>query len=55
MDVSGKSVVITGGASGIGEALVRAMHSAGARVVIADLNGAAADDLASELGAVGIA
>ena len=55
MEVSGKTVVITGGASGIGEALVRAMAQAGARVLIADLNAAAAQALAGEVGGVGMA
>ncbi len=55
MDVSGKTVVITGGASGIGEALVRAMAKAGAQVVIADLNEDAANALADEVGGIGVA
>ncbi len=54
MDVSGKTVVVTGGASGIGEALVRAMAKAGARVVIADLNEGAAQTLAAEVGGLGV-
>ena len=52
MDVSGKTAIITGGASGIGEALVRAMAAAGAQVVIADLSGDAAQALAEEVGGV---
>lgn len=55
MDVSGKTAIVTGGASGIGAALVRALHAAGAQVVIADLNETAAQALASELGAFGMA
>lgn len=55
MDVTGKSVIITGGASGIGEALVRKMAVAGANVVIADLNGDAAQTLAADIGALGMA
>ncbi len=55
MDVSGKTAVITGGASGIGAALARAMVDAGAQVVIADLDGDAARALASDLGALGMA
>lgn len=55
MDLSGKTVIITGGASGIGEALVYAMARAGAHVVIADLNGKAAEALAAEVGGVGLA
>lgn len=37
-DVSGKVIVITGGASGIGFASARRFSSCGAKVVIADLN-----------------
>lgn len=41
LDVSslaGKSVVVTGGAMGIGEAMVRAFVSAGAFVTFGDIN-----------------
>ncbi|MBL8229083.1 MAG: SDR family oxidoreductase [Bryobacterales bacterium] len=52
----GRTAVVTGGASGIGEATCRVLAAAGAQVCIADLNGAAADRLAAELpGARGIA
>lgn len=37
MQLAGKSAVVTGGAGGLGEAAVRALVDAGARVVIADL------------------
>ncbi|WP_224702092.1 SDR family NAD(P)-dependent oxidoreductase [Devosia aquimaris] len=50
-EFSGKSVVVTGGASGIGAAIVREFHAAGARVTILDLDPARAAALASELGA----
>lgn len=43
--------IVTGGASGIGEAVCRRLVSEGARVVIGDRNMAAARALASELGA----
>ena len=46
----GKSVVVTGGASGIGAAAVRLFHREGARVVIGDLDVAAGEALAGELG-----
>ncbi|MGQ0467368.1 MAG: SDR family NAD(P)-dependent oxidoreductase [Sporichthyaceae bacterium] len=38
MDLTGKVALVTGGASGIGAACVRALASAGARVVAADRN-----------------
>jgi NAD(P)-dependent dehydrogenase (short-subunit alcohol dehydrogenase family) len=41
---------VTGGASGLGEAAVRMLVSAGGRVVIADVNPAAGARLANELG-----
>ncbi|WP_425305879.1 3-hydroxybutyrate dehydrogenase [Agromyces archimandritae] len=49
-DLSGRRAVITGGASGIGEACARAFAAAGAHVVIADLNGEAAERVAGSLG-----
>jgi 3-hydroxyacyl-CoA dehydrogenase/3-hydroxy-2-methylbutyryl-CoA dehydrogenase len=38
MKIEGSSVIVTGGASGLGEATVRRFHSQGARVTIADVN-----------------
>ncbi|MBY4128352.1 SDR family oxidoreductase [Rhodococcus fascians] len=42
--------VVTGGASGLGELIVRKLHSTGHRVAIADIDRASADALATELG-----
>lgn len=50
MRLSEKTCVVTGGASGIGEAIVRRFADEGAPVLIADLNEAAAEALADELG-----
>ncbi|MFM8553528.1 MAG: SDR family NAD(P)-dependent oxidoreductase, partial [Acidimicrobiales bacterium] len=36
MDLNGKTAVVTGAANGIGAALARRFHAAGARVVLAD-------------------
>ncbi len=44
-----RSVLITGGASGIGEAIVRAFAGQGSKVGFVDFNVAAGDALASEL------
>ncbi|WP_439658362.1 SDR family NAD(P)-dependent oxidoreductase [Lentzea sp. HUAS TT2] len=44
------TAVVTGGAHGLGEFIVRRLHSDGFRVAIADLDAAAATKLAGELG-----
>jgi len=51
MDISGKTAIVTGGASGLGEATVRRLVAAGARVGIFDLNEASGRKLADEFGA----
>ena len=50
MNVHGKVIIITGGASGLGAASARAAHAKGAKVVIADVNEALGTALAIELG-----
>ncbi len=50
MQVQGNSFLVTGGASGLGEAVVRAISRQGGQVVIADLNEDAGQALVSELG-----
>jgi NAD(P)-dependent dehydrogenase (short-subunit alcohol dehydrogenase family) len=49
MDLGGKVAVVTGGAAGIGRALCRRFATEGARVVVADVDGAAAADVAAEV------
>ncbi|MFG6176857.1 3-hydroxyacyl-CoA dehydrogenase [Halomonas sp. THAF12] len=49
MKCQDNTFLVTGGASGLGEATVRELHGAGARVVIADLNAERGEALASEL------
>jgi 3-hydroxybutyrate dehydrogenase len=49
-DLTGKRAVITGGASGIGLACAQEFAGRGAHVVIADLNGEAAEQAAAEVG-----
>lgn len=51
MDFAGKTALITGGASGMGAACAREFASAGANVVIVDLNGPLAKTVAAEIGA----
>ena len=50
VDLDGSSSVVTGGASGIGEASARQLAAAGSRVVVADLNEERGQAVASELG-----
>jgi 3-hydroxyacyl-CoA dehydrogenase/3-hydroxy-2-methylbutyryl-CoA dehydrogenase len=50
MDISGKTAVITGGASGLGEATVRRLARMGAKVAIFDLNAERGQALEKELG-----
>ncbi len=50
MDLPNKTVLITGGASGLGAACARLMVQSGAHVVIVDLNDEAGNALAQELG-----
>src|SRR6266702_1494232 len=50
MDPQNKSILVTGGASGLGAACVRLLNQSGAKVVIADLNSEGGTELASELG-----
>ena len=50
MDISGASALVTGGASGIGAAVVRALASRDAHVVVADLQEDKGRALADEVG-----
>ena len=47
---SSVAAVVTGGASGLGEATVRHLHALGAAVTIADVNAGKGEPLAAELG-----
>jgi meso-butanediol dehydrogenase/(S,S)-butanediol dehydrogenase/diacetyl reductase len=49
-DLAGRRAIVTGGARGIGAAIVRALKGAGVRVAVADIDLAAAQSLASEIG-----
>lgn len=50
MQLAGRSALVTGGAGGLGEAAVRALVEAGARVVVADLSDERGTALARSLG-----
>jgi len=49
-DLTGRTGVVTGGATLIGAAVVRALHAAGARVAVADIDEAGGRRIAGELG-----
>jgi NAD(P)-dependent dehydrogenase (short-subunit alcohol dehydrogenase family) len=55
MKVEGKVVIVTGGASGIGKALVERFKQEGAAgLIVADLNGEGAEAVAASVGGVGL-
>ena len=54
MDAHGLGVVVTGAGHGIGRALAARMAAEGARVVVNDLDAAAVDAVARELGATAV-
>ncbi|MEW6128510.1 MAG: SDR family NAD(P)-dependent oxidoreductase [Acidobacteriota bacterium] len=51
MEINGKTFLISGGGSGLGAATARKLASAGAKVVIADINENAGNSVVEELGA----
>ncbi|QDI77783.1 MULTISPECIES: SDR family oxidoreductase [Leisingera] len=55
MRLDGKTAIVTGGGSGFGAGIVRKFLAEGAKVMIADINGAAAEAMAAELGSSAIA
>ncbi|MCV0425422.1 MAG: SDR family oxidoreductase [Roseibium sp.] len=52
MRLQGKTAIVTGGASGFGAGIVRKFAAEGAKVLIADLNMALAEDVASEVNGI---
>ena len=50
MDAKGVAAIVSGGASGLGEATVRRLHGAGAVVTVIDFNTDKGEALAKELG-----
>nr|MDT0665480.1 SDR family NAD(P)-dependent oxidoreductase [Micromonospora sp. DSM 115978] len=50
MEIGGSSAIVVGGAGGLGEATVRRLHAAGAKVVVADLADEKGKALEAELG-----
>jgi NAD(P)-dependent dehydrogenase (short-subunit alcohol dehydrogenase family) len=55
MEVAGHAALISGGASGLGRATATALVAAGAKVALLDIDGAAAEETAKELGGLDLA
>lgn len=51
MDLKGKTFIITGGGSGLGEGTARVFAAAGANVIVADMNADGGQRVAADLGA----
>jgi NAD(P)-dependent dehydrogenase (short-subunit alcohol dehydrogenase family) len=52
MNIQGQAALVTGGASGLGEATARELARLGAKVAIIDVNAALAEKVAAEIGGV---
>ena len=52
MKIQGQAALVTGGASGLGEATARELARLGAKVAVLDVNKAMADKVAAEIGGV---
>ena len=50
MRLEGKTAIVTGGASGFGAGIARKFAAEGARVLVADINGEGAAEVAGEIG-----
>ena len=55
MDIKGEAALVTGGGSGLGEGTARALAQAGAKVAVIDINLAAAQRVADDIGGLAIA
>ncbi|HEY2256539.1 MAG TPA: SDR family NAD(P)-dependent oxidoreductase [Variovorax sp.] len=51
MNIQGQAALVTGGASGLGEATARELARQGAKVAVLDVNAALAEKVAAEIGA----
>ncbi|OYU72682.1 MAG: 3-hydroxyacyl-CoA dehydrogenase, partial [Burkholderiales bacterium PBB5] len=52
MQIQGQSAIVTGGGSGLGEAVARALAAAGAKVAVLDVNAAGAQRVAADIGGI---
>ncbi len=55
MDIQGQAALVTGGASGLGEATARELARRGAKVAVLDVNLALAEQVAAEIGGIACA
>ncbi len=55
MNIQGHSAIVTGGGSGLGEAVARELARLGARVAVLDINAANAQRVAADIGGLGLA
>jgi NAD(P)-dependent dehydrogenase (short-subunit alcohol dehydrogenase family) len=55
MDIKGAAALVTGGGSGMGADVARHLAKAGAKVALLDVNRAAAEAVAQEIGGLGLA
>ncbi len=55
MNIEGVTAIITGGASGLGAGVGRALSKAGAKVALLDINQTLAEETAVDIGGIGVA
>jgi len=55
MNIQGQSAIVTGGGSGLGEAVARELARQGAKVAVLDVNAAGAQRVAAEVGGIACA
>ena len=55
MNIQGHSAIVTGGGSGLGEAVARELSRLGAKVAVLDINAANAQRVAADIGGLGLA
>ena len=54
MNIQGQAALVTGGGSGLGEAVARELARGGAKVAVIDVNAAGAQRVAGEIGGLGL-